>query len=65
MTLGTAPRQGDLLDDTTRFCDAALKAESIYAFLHRERDRLFPDEFFADLFSDLGRVRCRPRWWPR
>src|SRR5487761_1871663 len=54
MTLGTAPRQGDLLDDITRFCDAALGQESIYAFLHRERDRLFPDEFFADLFSGLG-----------
>ena len=60
MTLGTAPRQGDLLDDTTRFCDAVLKAESIYAFLHRERDRLFPDEFFADLFSDLGRRSVPP-----
>ena len=60
MTLGTAPRQGDLLDDITRFCDAALGQESIYAFLHRERDRLFPDEFFADLFSDLGRRSVPP-----
>ena len=60
MTLGTAPRQGDLLDDITRFCDAALGQESIYAFLHRERDRLFPDEFFSDLFSDLGRRSVPP-----
>ena len=60
MTLGTAPRQGDLLNDITRFCDAALGQESIYAFLHRERDRLFPDEFFADLFSDLGRHSVPP-----
>jgi len=59
MTLGSAPRQGDLLDDITRFCDAALRADSIYAFLHRERDRLFPDEFFADLFAVRGR-RCVP-----
>jgi Transposase DDE domain/Transposase domain (DUF772) len=59
MTLGSAPRQGDLLDDITRFCDAALSANSIYAFLHCERDQLFPDEFFADLFAVRGR-RCVP-----
>jgi Transposase domain (DUF772) len=60
MTLGMAPRQGDLLDDITRFCDATLRADSIYAFLHRERDRLFPDEFFADLFADQGRRSVPP-----
>ena len=60
MTLGMAPRQGDLLDDITRFCDAAVRKDSIYALLHRERDRLFPDEFFADLFSDLGRRSVPP-----
>lgn len=60
MTLGAAPRQGDLLDDITRFCDAALSTDSIYAFLHRERDRLFPDEFFADLFADVGRRSVPP-----
>jgi hypothetical protein len=60
MTLGGAPRQGDLLDDITRFCDATLRADSIYAFLHRERDRLFPDEFFADLFADQGRRSVPP-----
>lgn len=60
MTLGMAPRQGDLLDDITRFCDAAVRKDSIYALLHRERDQLFPDEFFADLFSDLGRRSVPP-----
>jgi hypothetical protein len=60
MTLGMAPRQGDLLDDITRFCDAAVRKDSIYALLHRERDRLFPDEFFADLFSDVGRRSVPP-----
>ncbi len=60
MTLGAAPRQGDLLDDITRFCDATLSEHSIYAFLHRERDRLFPDEFFADLFADQGRRSVPP-----
>ena len=60
MTLGSAPRQGDLLDDITRFCDAALGHDSIYAFLHRERDHLFPDEFFADLFAEQGRRSVPP-----
>ena len=32
----------------------------MYAVLHRERDRLFPDELFADLFSDRGRRSVPP-----
>src|SRR3979490_1898291 len=60
VTLGQADRQGDLLDDVTRFCDGALPESSIYAVLHRERDRLFPDEMFADLFSDKGRRSVPP-----
>ena len=60
MTLGHAPRQGDLLDDITRFCDRALSETSIYSFLHRERDQLFPDEFFDDLFVDIGRRSVPP-----
>ena len=60
MTLGLAERQGDLLDDVTRFCDEALAQSSVYALLHRERDALFPDEFFADLFSDRGRRSVPP-----
>jgi len=60
MTLGVAPRQGDLLDEVTRFCDAALPHDSIYALLHRERDRLFPDELFADLFTGRGRRSVPP-----
>jgi hypothetical protein len=59
MTLGLAQRQGDLLDDVTRFCDQALPEASVYGLLHRERDRLFPGELFADLFSGQGR-RCVP-----
>jgi hypothetical protein len=49
MTVGLAERQGDLLDDVNRFCGAALGESSVYAVLHRERDRLFPDEMFSDL----------------
>ncbi len=60
MTLGPAPRQGDLLDDVVRFCEATLDARSIYVFLHRERDRLFPDEAFADLFVERGRRSVPP-----
>jgi len=60
MTLGVASRQGDLLDDVTRFCDERLDEHSIYAFLHRERDRLFPDECFADLFETTGRRSVPP-----
>src|SRR2546421_11777249 len=60
MTLGQADRQGDLLDDVTRFCDEALPESSIYTVLYRGRDRLFPDEMFADLFSDKGRRSVPP-----
>jgi hypothetical protein len=60
MTLGKADKQGDLLDDVTRFCDQTLDEHSIYSFLHRERDRLFPDEAFADLFDASGRRSVPP-----
>ena len=60
MTLGVADRQGDLLDDVNRFCDESLAENSVYAVLHRERDRLFPDEMFADVFSDRGRRSVPP-----
>jgi IS5 family transposase len=60
MTLGLAERQGDLFDDVNRFCGVALAESSVYAVLHRERDRLFGDEMFADLFSDRGRRSVPP-----
>ena len=60
MTLGLADRQGNLLDDVETFCDEALNERSIYAFLHRERERLFPDEEFADLFDEIGRRSVPP-----
>ena len=60
VSLGLAERQGDLLDDVERFCDAVVPESSVYAVLHRERDRLFPDEMFADLFSDRGRRSVPP-----
>ena len=60
MSLGVASRQGSLLDDIEAFCDRTLPVNSIYSLLHRERDRLFPDELFADLFSDRGRRSVPP-----
>ena len=60
MTLGLAQRQGDLLDDLTRFCGEAVGDASIYGLLHRERDRLFPDAMFADLYTDRGRRSVPP-----
>lgn len=60
MSLGKARRQGDLLDDMSWFCDQSLPEGSVYRFLHRERDRLFPDEMFTDLFTDKGRRSVPP-----
>ena len=60
MSLGVASRQGSLLDDIEAFCDRTLPERSIYVLLHRERERLFPDELFADLFSDRGRRSVPP-----
>jgi len=60
MTLGLAERQGVLLDEVNRFCEQSLPQNSVYAVLHRERDRLFPDEMFADLFSSRGRRSVPP-----
>ena len=60
MTLGVADNQGDLLDDVARFCDEVLPEKSLYSFLRRERDRLFPDDAFADLFERSGRRSVPP-----
>src|SRR6516165_8844690 len=60
VSVGMAERQPSVLNDMDRFCDGALAENSIYALLHRERDRLFPDEMFTDLFSDRGRRSVPP-----
>lgn len=54
MTLGRVPSPGDLLRSTVEFCSGRLAEHSIYGVLHREYGRLFPDEMFADLFTDVG-----------
>src|SRR6266571_6219779 len=60
MTLGRAPRQADLFGSTVGFCEPRVAAGSIYGLLHRECHRLFPDEMFADLFTDVGRRSVPP-----
>lgn len=60
MTLGLAERQSDLLDPVVTFCDEQVDEDSIYGLLHRERERLFPDEMFADLYESRGRRSLPP-----
>ncbi|HEX9316891.1 MAG TPA: transposase [Actinomycetota bacterium] len=60
MTLGKAQRQLDILDENRRFCEKLVGEKSVYALLHRERDQLFPDEMFEDLFAERGRRSIPP-----
>lgn len=60
VTLGLTPKQADLLCTTARFCEVRVAPESIYGVLHRECFTLFPDEMFADLFTDVGRRSVPP-----
>ena len=60
MTLGRAQAQQYLFDDINAFCDATLAPYSIYTLLHREREQLFPDELFADLYVAHGRRSVPP-----
>ncbi len=60
MTLGQAPRQADLFRSTAGFCEPRVAPDSIYGLLHRECHRLFGDERFADLFTDVGRRSVPP-----
>lgn len=58
--MGRTPRQADLFRSTVGFCEPRVAASSIYGLLHRECERLFPDEMFADLFTDVGRRSVPP-----
>ena len=42
------------------FCEGRVPPESIYGVLHRECFSLFPDEMFADVFTDVGRRSVPP-----
>src|SRR3954447_18797391 len=61
VTVGLAPRQADLMKGTADFVGGRVKDDSIWAVLHRECHRLFPDELFADLFTTTGRRSVPPR----
>jgi hypothetical protein len=61
MTAGVTPGQPSLLTGTALLCDGLVGEGSVWALLHREGHRLFPDEMFADLFADVGRRSVPPR----
>jgi transposase len=60
MTLGLAERQGGLFNVAVTRCEQELPQPSVYRLLHAERDRLFPDELFADLYIHHGRRSVPP-----
>lgn len=60
MTLGHSPTQADIFRSTASYCEGRVGPDSIYALLHRECHRLFPDTEFADLFTDVGRRSVPP-----
>ena len=60
MTLGHSPTQPDVFRSTATYCEGRVRPDSIYALLHRECFALFPDELFADLFTDVGRRSVPP-----
>ena len=60
MTLGVTPRQQNMVGSTVSYCGGRVPAGSIYGVLHRECFTLFPDEMFADLFTDVGRRSVPP-----
>ena len=59
MTLGLVDRQQVLGDPVDGFCGERLEG-TVYGLLHRDRDRLFPDEMFSDLFTSTGRRSIPP-----
>ena len=54
------PKQAGLWRTTVNFCQGRVAPDSIYGVLHRECFTLFPDEMFADLFTDVGRRSVPP-----
>ena len=60
MALGLTPTQPGLMSSTAGFCEGRLAPNSMYAVLHRECRRLFPDAMFADLFAASGRWSVPP-----
>jgi IS5 family transposase len=60
MTLGSTPSQPDLWKGTA-FVGDRIGDDSIFAVLHRDGHRLFPDDMFADLYEMTGRRSVPPQ----
>lgn len=60
MSLGRSSLTEDLLASCREVCDK-LSDTSVYKVLWQHSHRLFPDEAFADLFSQCGRASVPPR----
>jgi len=56
MALGTSDKQRRF-DDPAALLGDRLAEGSVYRFLSEERDRLFGDQYFADLYTDSPRGR--------
>lgn len=61
MSLGRTPTHEDLFRSSRAACEARLPETCIFRLLARESHRLFADEAFADLFTDIGRRSVPPR----
>ena len=60
VTAGSTPRQSSLLKGTG-FVGDRIAEDSIFALLHRDGHRLFPDDMFADLYKSTGRRSVPPQ----
>lgn len=60
MTVGVSPVQAGLWKGTG-FVGDRVAENSVFAVLHRDGHRLFPDEMFADLYESTGRRSVPPR----
>ena len=60
VTVGSTPRQSSLLKGTG-FVGDRIAEDSIFAVLHRDGHRLFPDDMFADLYKSTGRRSVPPQ----
>ena len=60
VTAGSTPRQANMLKGTA-FVGDRIADDSIFAVLHRDGHRLFPDDMFADLYKSTGRRSVPPQ----
>lgn len=61
MTQGNTPKTQGLFNLGRDYCERTLPERSIFRLLYEHGDDLFPDEFFADLYSRRGRHSVAPR----